>query len=256
VTQQRLLNDDGVSALTGLALKSPKLFFDSDTTALAKAVMDQAQTEDIWGDALDLKDDILVLNKVNQGGPSTDAQYSRIVRRALDHLTPDQGLDENRWATINCFLLPVYVNTRWGPALPKDANKFPNFVKMHWLNGGLVDARRANAVARLWWLGEFSDRAAYHSGQYSADEFLEAMANNVNLYHQLLSRPNLLSRPKLVAAIYEVFLDGDNGYLSATKYANELLESLNLRAAELSLDFMSLPELRDLIEELKPPKER
>lgn len=256
MTEQRQLNDDGVSALARLALKRTKLFLEPDTTALVKAVKDEAHTEEIWGDTLDLKDDIAVLNKVSQAGPSTDAQYSRIVRRALAHLTADQGLDENRWATINCFLLPEYVNTRWGSALPKDATKLPNFVKMHWLNGGLVDARRANAVARLWWLGEFSDRASYHSDLHSEDEFLEAMANNVNLYHQLLSRPNLLSRPKLVAAIYEVFLDGDNDYLSATKYANELLESLNLRAAELSLDFMSLPELRDLIEELKPPKER
>ena len=88
-----------------------------------------------------------------------------------------------------------------------------------------------------------------------ADELLNLMANNVNLYHQLLDRPNLLSRPKLVAAIYEVF-DRDNKYLKATKYANELLASLNFRAAEESLDFMDLSELREVVEELKPPKER
>ena len=256
MTECRLLNDAGISALASLALKNPKLFLDADPTVLAKGVKEQAQTEDIWGDALEITNEIEILNKISEGGPGTDAQYSRIVRQALSHLSADQGLDEYRWATINCFVLSNYVSVRWGSALPKDSKKLPNFVKMHWLNGGLVDARRANAIARLWWLGEFSDRASQHSDLHSADEFLDAMANNVNLYHQLLSRPNLLSRPKLVAAIYEVFLDGNNDYLSATKYANEMLESLNLRAAELSVDFMDLSELREVVEELKPPKER
>ena len=42
---------------------------------------------------------------------------------------------------------------------------------------------------------------AEHTDMYRADELLDAMAGNVNLYHQLLSRPILLSRSKLIAAI-------------------------------------------------------
>ena len=80
------------------------------------------------------------------------------------------------------------------------------------------------------------------------------MAGNVNLYHQLLSRRFLLSRSKLVAAIYEVFLD-DNDYLGSTKYANEMLRSLNFIAAQVSLDFMDISELREAVEEAKPPKD-
>ena len=83
------------------------------------------------------------------------------------------------------------------------------------------------------------------------------MAGNVNLYHQLLSRPILLSRSKLIAAIYEVFLDSDsdNDYLGATRYASEMLASLNLLAAQVSLDFMDMTELRAAVEGAKPPKE-
>ena len=119
-----------------------------------------------------------------------------------------------------------------------------------------MDARQDNSVARLWWLGEFSDRAAEHTSMYSSDELLHAMAHNVNLYHQLLARPNLLARSKLVAAIYEVFLEPGNEYLRTTKYANEMLASLNLAAAQVSLDFTDMVELREVVEEAKPPKER
>ena len=153
-------------------------------------------------------------------------------------------------------MLPQYVSVRWqSSAQSNDPGKQSNFVQSHWLRGGIVDARRANAIARLWWLGEFSDRAAEYSDTYSADDFLEAMTNHVNLYHQFLSRPNLISRSKLVAALYEVFLSDDNDYLNVTKYANEMISALNFMAAEVSLDFMDMSELKEAIEEAKPPKE-
>ena len=82
------------------------------------------------------------------------------------------------------------------------------------------------------------------------------MAGNVNLYHQLLSRRNLASRSKLVAAIYEVFLEDGNDYLSQTKYASEMMSTLNYLAADVSLDFMDMDELRDIVEEAKSPKDR
>lgn len=255
MTELRLLNDNGLAALKQLAHKSPELFTNADSDALATEVTKQAFTEDIWGKPLDLHQDISILNNVKESGPSTDAHYSRIFRKASPHLRADQGLDEYRWASINCFVIPEYVRTRWEHVQPNKPEQLPNFVQRHWLDGEKVSARQNNAVARLWWLGEFSQRAAQFSDLYTTDEFLQAMADHVNLYHQLLSRPNLLSRPKLVAAIYEVFLD-HNEYLRITKYANELLESLNLRAAEISLDFMDLSELREVVEESKPPKER
>ena len=92
------------------------------------------------------------------------------------------------------------------------------------------------------------------SERYDATDFLQAMAGYVNLYHQLLSRRNLASRSKLVTAIYEVFLEDGNDYLSQTKYASEMMSTLNYLAADVSLDFMDMDELRDIVEEAKPPK--
>lgn len=201
MNEQRLVNDNGISALKHLARENPELFVNADPTALVRAMEKQDNSNDLWGHALDLREDISALNGITQAGPGTDAQYARVVRSALGHLTPADGLDEYRWATINCFVVPQYVAVRWqSSAQSSDREKLPNFVTSHWLDGGVVSARRANAVARLWWLGEFSDRAAKHSELYSANEILDAMAHNVQLYHQLLSRPNLLSRSRLIAA--------------------------------------------------------
>ena len=256
MNQYRFVNEDGLATLNYLSHKKPSLFLDADTNALGEAMEKRAATSDIWDTPLDLREDISSLNRIQVPGPETDFQHARVVRNALGHLPSSEGLNEHLWATINCFVLPRYVSMRWSHVQPKDSKRLPNFVQSHWLDGGKVSARQNNSVARLWWLGEFSARAAEHTNLHSADELLDAMAQNVNLYHQLLARPNLLARSRLVAVIYEVFLEPGNNYLGATRYANEMLASLNLTAAQESLDFMDMDELREAVEGAKPPKER
>lgn len=253
----RIVNETGLGALKYLARTEPALFAEPDAARLEKRMNEMTGGEEIWGSPLPLQADMSPLEEIAEGGPGTDAAFAPIVRAAMPSLKPSEGLNEYVWATVNCFVVPKYTPIRWsGSSLAKDPDKFSNFVEAHWLRGNLVTARRANAAARLWWLGELSSRAAEKSGHLSADDILDAMANNVNLYHQLLSRPNLLSRPRLVAAIYEMFLDGDSDHLKVTTYANRFLGALNLRAADVSLDLMNDRELRDAVEEAKPPKGR
>ena len=255
MTEYRLVNDTGLQALKALAREEPNLFTSPNPVKLQKRMIKRADTDEVWGEPLVLLADLSDLNMVDSGGPETDAQFVPIVRNSL-RLPPSDGLNEYRWASINCFVIPKYVPVRWSTSnLAGESGDLSRYVESHWLRGSEVGARRANAIARLWWLGELASRTAEHSQLYDEDDILNAMANNVNLYHQLLSRPNLLSRSRLVAAVYEVFLDGDNEYLKTTKYANELLETLNLRAADVSLDFMDSTELREVVEESKPPKE-
>ncbi len=252
----KMVNDTGLAALKALAKEEPALFVSPDPARLEKRTAERADTDDIWGSSLSLRADLSPLDEIQSGGPGTDAAFAPIVRDALPDLPPSEGLNEYRWATINCFAVPHYTPKRWNTSrMAKDPKKLSNFVESHWLKGNLTSARNQNAAARLWWLGELSSRAARASQLLDQDEILHAMADNVNLYHQLLSRPNLLSRPRLVAAIYEMFLDG-NDHLKATAYANPLLSALNLRAADVSLDFMDGNELRDAVEEAKPPKGR
>ena len=256
MNEYRFVNEDGLAALNSLSHEKPSLFVDADSDILIAAMEERAEKPGLWDTPLDLAEDILSLNQVQDSGPKTDSENARLVRNALGYLPPSEGLNERRWATINCFVLPRYVSMRWSHVQPKDSKRLPNFVKSHWLDGGKVSARQNNSVARLWWLGEFSARAAAHTDMHSAEELLDAMAKHVNLYHQLLARPNLLARSRLVAVIYEVFLEPGNEYLGATRYANEMLASLNLTAAQESLDFMDMNELREAVEGAKPPKER
>ena len=256
MNQYRFVNEDGLAALNSLSHEKPSLFVDVDSHALIEAMEERAETSDLWGTPLNLTEDISSLNQVQVSGPETDSQYARVVRKGLAHLPSSEGLNEHRWATINCFVLPGYVSMRWSHVQPKDSKRLPSFVKSHWLDGGKVSARQNNSAARLWWLGEFSARAAEYTDMYNAEELLDAMAQNVNLYHQLLDRPNLLARSRLVAIIYEVFLEPGNDYLGTTRYANEMLASLNLTAAQESLDFMDMNELRKAVEGVIPPKER
>ena len=253
MSQYQFVNENGLVALKSLSQEKPGLFLNANPDELAVAMEMRAGTPDLWDAPLDLKADISSLNEIEQGGPETDARNARVIQNGLGHLPPSEGLNEHRWASINCFVLPRYASVRWSHVQPKDPSRLPSFVARHWLDGGRVNARQDNSIARLWWLGELSERAAEHTDMYSADELLDAMAGNVNLYHQLLSRPILLSRSKLIAAIYEVFLDS-NDYLGSTKYANEMLASLNFMAAQVSLDFMDVTELREAVEEAKPPK--
>ena len=255
----RLVNDTGLAALKRIARTEPSLFAEPDAARLENRMSELADGDEIWGRALSLQADLSPLEEIAEGGPDTDAAFAPLVRDALPDLEPSEGLNEYVWATVNCFVVPKYAPIRWSSsnlAQEPNSEKFANFVESHWLKGNLVTARRANAAARLWWLGELSSRAAAKSEHLSADDVLDAMANNVNLYHQLLSRPNLLSRPRLVAAIYEMFLGGDSDHLNVTTYANRFLGALNLRAADMSLDLMDDRELRDVVEEAKPPKER
>ena len=250
----RMLNDDGLSALKNLAYEKPHLFLDADPLALEKAMAERMRTEDLWGRPLGLREDLSSLNSLSEGGPGTDVAFVPSVRKGLGHLPPTEGLNDYRWNAINCFVIPQYTKIRWSDAEPNDEKRLPAFVKRHWLDGHLTDARQNNSADRLWWLGELSHRAGKYSERYDAADFLQAMAGNVNLYHQFLSRPNLASRSKLVAAIYEVFLEDGNDYLSQTKYASEMMSTLNYLAADVALDFMDMDELRDIVEEAKPPK--
>ena len=252
----KLLNDEGVAALRRLAHEQPQLYFEANSDALKSAMISVAETDDLWRGNVGLQCDLSPMNNLDRSGPSTDAAFALLIRQALGHLSPSEGLNDYRWSTINCLVIPQYVHKRWSNALPKEKVRHPAHIERHWFAGHKIDARQDNAVARLWWLGELSHRASKYSERYGQEDILNAMAGNVNFYHQLLYRSNLVSRPKLVAALYEVFLEDGNDYLNVTQYGNEMFRALNYRAADVSLDMMELAELRDIVEECQPPKGR
>lgn len=244
------VNENGYKALRNLAINQPDLFMTPAPDKLEEEMVNAADTRDVWGQPLSAGCSLDPLNELQDSGPETDYHYAKIVRQALDGISLADAADELLWASINCFALADYVPVRWETGLTSKTN-LSKFVDDHWLKGG-SGSRIANAVARLWWLGELSERVSQHS-QYSADELLNAMANNVNLYHQTLARPYLLANPRLVAAIYEVALNG-NTHLFQTRHASDMYKALNVRAGASALDLMDDDEIRQVVEEAVPPK--
>ncbi len=247
-----IVNESGYKALLNLAKEQPDLFKIPNTDNLCAAMTQEAGTENVWGQSISFDCSLNPLNELMKEGPDTDSYYARIMRKALTNLQTTDFANELIWASINCFIIPKYVPIRW--ATSNIANTNPSsFVERHWLKSG-PDGRESNAAARLWWLGELSERAAPFS-QHNADKLLDTMANNVNLYHQCLARRYLIANPRLLAVIYDVALDG-NDHLFQTKYATELFKSLNLRAGATAFDFMDDDDLRGVVEEAIPPKGR
>ncbi len=257
MTELRLVSDAGFKALGQLSADDPGLFVRSDPETL-RARMEAAVHDEGGPDALpyaetpfQIQASLDELNQLDKGGPSSDASLSLVLHRAIGELSPAQAANPKLWASINCFGLSRYVPVRWESSnLSNSAST--NFVDLHWLKYAGAGGRESNAAARLWWLGEMASRAAEHS-QHSYDDLLAAMAGNVNLYHQVNDRSFLSANPRLLAAVYDVFLDG-NDHLKTTRDASDLMKALNLRAAAMSFDFLEYHELRQVVEEAKPPK--
>ncbi len=244
----KLINETGYEALQSLAQRSPKLFTVPDIDLLQASMLTEVGTSDVWRQTIVLECSLAPLNGIEEKGPGSDARYSKIIRQALSGIDIADGPDKSLWASINCFAIADYVPIRWETSNIRHSNP-EGFVNKHWLKSG-SSARQDNAAARLWWLGEISERVSRHS-KYSADDLLDAMANNVNLYHQTLSRPRLLANSKLVAVIYESAIEG-NAHLYQTKYANAMYKSLNARYNAATLASMNLSELRAVVADAVP----
>lgn len=250
----RLVNDSGFNALVTLADEEPEIFAQGDPAALRQRMEEVGRAEhgpnaELYGERFDVRASLSSLNAVAQGGPTSDAGYAPAMREAVGDSVV-RASNQLLWATLNCFELPQYVPVRWESSSLSQTSR--TFVYRHWLQYSGSDGRKWNAAARLWWLGEMATRVAVYS-EHSFGELLETMAGNVNLYHQTIDRTFLSSNPQLLAAVWDVFLDG-NDHLRTTRYASDLMMALNLRAATMSFDFLDYSELRAVVEAAKPPK--
>ena len=247
----RIVNDEGYKALRRLAENNPDCFINPGKQPISQMMIEEAGTDNLWGHSLELHDSLESLSQETEPGPRKDAIHAKTMRVALAGLTPARASNENLWASLNCFAIPQYVPIRWSTSSNKSA-KPSNFVDDHWIQYQGSDGRKWNAAARLWWMGELADRLAIYS-EYDSDELLTTMAQNVNFYHQTIDRTYISANSRLLAVLYDVFLDG-NEHLNVTKAVSDMLKSLNIRAGANALDLMNYDDLRNIVEEAKPPK--
>ena len=262
-----LLSTRGYQELWSLSNDDPKAFFEDPSSDALKGLLEKnciakgVMPDELWDGELTLQTDLQALNDADSQSDLTDASNAPIIRQAFPDITPAKAADHRLWASVNCFALLPYTTMRWNqrtsakaPCRTDEVQKLREWVQEHYLGHG-VDMKQDNAGARLWWLTEMAERASAHS-THSADRLLPAMANDVEMYHQLLSRPYLFSNPRVVATIYDLALSSGNNYLLRRPYPNRMLQNLNLKAAAVSLGSLSDAAIRAVVEEAKPPKER
>lgn len=236
------LNQSGYRIMEELADTVPHLFLQGDSKQLKESfdylAAEKGERPYDYPD-IKLRVPLDPLNQIRRAGPKTDADYAPLLRQAVAGLSSEQAYDGCFWASLNCFVLSPYVSVRWKSHIKK--LKPAQFVKRHWLWIG-KQGRVWNAAARLWWLAENALRASEFS-MHSSDTFLQTMANNVGLYHQMTARA-FSSNPVLIAAIYDIAL-ANNEYLFQTDNANELCKALNIKAD--TFDILDYEELHQIV---------
>ena len=259
-----LLSIKGYETLWNLSNSNHKVFYEKPSSdalqkLMAKAIVAKGENPELLYDGeIVLEADLDPLNDADLQDNTTDVVNAPIIRDALPTITPAKAADHRLWASVNCFALLPYTAKRWNqstsakaPRRTDEEKKLREWVQEHFLGHG-VDMKQDNAGARLWWLTEMANRASLHS-KHSADRLLSAMANDVEMYHQLLARPYLASNPRIVALIYDLALAG-NDYLLKRPYPNRMLQELNIKAAAMSLGALSDETLKAVVEAAKPPK--
>ena len=85
---RKLVNHAGLLALKSIAQDKPSLFADPNPDRLKLRMAEVAETDEIWGGELSLQADLSPLERIERGGPRTDAMYARLLQDALPNLPP------------------------------------------------------------------------------------------------------------------------------------------------------------------------
>ena len=259
----RILSEEGYKSLFELAHDKPEGFidgFNEGSNWLESELRESVETS-IWSGSRRLHRSIDELNEIDKDGPDADYEHSKILCEALGPLSPTDYSDGLLWASLNCFNLAKYASVRWkyvyrkSKAHSNERASKASFVNSHWLEY-TSDSRRANASARLFWLNELSRRISAHSDVFDDDEMLKFLSGNVNVYHQILSRPYLIANSVLMAKVCEAIKMSGDDYFKQTKTLSDWLAGINTRAGAQSLDMLDDDEIESLVRESQPPKDR
>lgn len=259
-----LLSTKGYESLWNLSNSNHKAFYEKPSSNALRELLENAviakgeEVDALYDGEVTLQVDTNSLNETDPQSNETDAGNAPILRAALPEITPAKAADHRLWASVNCFALLPYTARRWNqsssnkaPCNTDEEQKLREWVQDHFLSHG-VEMKQSNAAARLWWITEMAHRIAPHS-KHGTDRLISAIANGVEMYHQILRRPYLASNPRLIAQIYDLVLAG-NEYLFIRPYPNRMLQNLNIKAAAVSLGTLSDASLKAAVEEAKPPK--
>jgi|LWDU01.1.fsa_nt_gi hypothetical protein len=139
--------------------------------------------------------------KTNRERTEEDVENSKIIKFALEGMSPYLAKDERVWSFLCHSVLFQYTFERW--PINKDWNdkKVIQHVKSHFFAKSDRDFERNNAASRLWWGAYFSSNVS----NMDFDEAISSFHRNQDIRGHIIGRPTSSSSMNLFGALLGKF---------------------------------------------------
>jgi hypothetical protein len=187
--------------------------------------------------------------KTNRERTEGDVENSKIIKSALEGLSPYLAKDERIWAYLCHSLLFQYTLERWPIDKEWDDKKVIQHIKLHFFAKSDRDFERNNAASRLWW-------GAYLSSNISNMDFDEAISSfhrNQDIRGHIIGRPTSSSSMNLFGALLEKFNRSyrtDKRLIIRENY-QKYLKEVNLLGGRKLIPVMSKVEIDTHLESIE-----
>jgi hypothetical protein len=153
-----------------------------------------------WAIELDLDADLSVLDALDPAGtPEVEIKNSRLVWKALSHLTPALACEEGIWARLTHVECLAFARNRW-IRTDADDEAVAKAVTDHFFAATLTSRRDDNAISRLWW-NAYIANLAFSDAELSA---LNVILKKADIRSNFVERSLTASRPALTAGMVRI----------------------------------------------------
>lgn len=234
----KILTAHSVDTLRIESFKNPKVIFDpmEDLIARFKLVSVEVPVEVDSTALLQLLCD----EKDKFSGDRTNVP---LVRNAIQGMDALSATDERFWLSITVGNANSYAAPRWfDPAAEQELQA--TAVSNHWFARTSRDFIRNQAIARLWWLGEYVESL----DTLDIQDALEVLFWNSDLQSQFVGRPTSMSSRKVGASILGVMKEvKDSGVTYDREKFRRLCSAIDLKLGRQLLPGLGHQQLDDVI---------
>lgn len=171
-----------------------------------------------------------------------DVENSFAVWRALSNITPTVATDSRIWTRISHSEGFEFTRKRWlllrNFKNDKDIDKS---IRKHFFATGRTQYRDDNAIARLWW-------SAWIAHQINPDNprsVLETLFNRADTRSNIIERPGIATRAKLVKPLIEVI---DQHWPLSEREVREFMIAVNLYGGGIVFEALSDSDIDRFLE--------
>ncbi|MCD9505483.1 DUF6339 family protein [Photobacterium phosphoreum] len=171
-----------------------------------------------------------------------DVENSLTVWRALRNISPTVATDSRVWTRISHSEGFEFTRKRWLLLRTFKTDKEVNTsIRKHFFATGRTQYRDDNAIARLWW-------SAWIAHQVNPDNprfVLETLFNRADTRSNIIERPGIATRSKLVKPLIEVI---DQHWPLNEREVREFMIAVNLYGGGIVFEALSDSDINNFLE--------